>query len=140
LLDRLLTISDQVRGTNYGIDRVRFTNPVPSDRRSARQLHRRMYVSVATAESGTRSLSESMFVVRKDPPWSESRSISPTRRKIRGRNRSFPAASIIREKTGERGVDVVLDPVGDRLFGEAVRNLAPEGRRARRAPPFANIR
>ncbi|MFV9431734.1 MaoC family dehydratase [Rhodococcus aetherivorans] len=40
LLDRLLTISDQVRGTNYGIDRVRFTNPVPvgSEIRLAAQL------------------------------------------------------------------------------------------------------
>jgi acyl dehydratase len=28
LLDQLLTVSDQVRGTNYGIDRARFTNPV----------------------------------------------------------------------------------------------------------------
>lgn len=28
LLDQLLTITDQVRGTNYGIDRARFTNPV----------------------------------------------------------------------------------------------------------------
>jgi acyl dehydratase len=28
LLDQLLSISDQVRGTNYGIDRARFTNPV----------------------------------------------------------------------------------------------------------------
>lgn len=29
LLDQLLTITDQVRGTNYGIDRARFTSPVP---------------------------------------------------------------------------------------------------------------
>jgi len=29
LLDTLLTITDQARGTNYGIDRVRFTHPVP---------------------------------------------------------------------------------------------------------------
>lgn len=29
LLDTLLTITDQVRGTNYGLERVRFTNPVP---------------------------------------------------------------------------------------------------------------
>ncbi|WP_342671566.1 MaoC/PaaZ C-terminal domain-containing protein [Rhodococcus phenolicus] len=29
LLEQLLTLTDQVRGTNYGIDRVRFTNPVP---------------------------------------------------------------------------------------------------------------
>lgn len=28
LLDQLLTITDQVRGANYGIDRARFTNPV----------------------------------------------------------------------------------------------------------------
>jgi acyl dehydratase len=28
LLDELLTISDQARGTNYGIDRLRFTSPV----------------------------------------------------------------------------------------------------------------
>lgn len=37
-------------------------------------------------------------------------------------------ATTIREMTGGRGVDVVLDPVGDWLFGEAVRSLAPEGR------------
>ncbi|MBS9375204.1 NADPH:quinone oxidoreductase family protein [Rhodococcus sp. B50] len=37
-------------------------------------------------------------------------------------------ASTIREMTGGRGVDVVLDPVGDWLFDEAVRSLAPEGR------------
>lgn len=29
LLDQLLTITDQVRGANYGIDRARFTSPVP---------------------------------------------------------------------------------------------------------------
>lgn len=29
LLDTLLTITDQARGTNYGLERVRFTNPVP---------------------------------------------------------------------------------------------------------------
>lgn len=34
----------------------------------------------------------------------------------------------VRERTGGRGVDVVLDPLGDWLFGEAVRALAPEGR------------
>lgn len=28
LLDQLLTVTDQARGTNYGIDRARFTNPV----------------------------------------------------------------------------------------------------------------
>lgn len=28
LLDQVLSISDQVRGTNYGVDRARFTNPV----------------------------------------------------------------------------------------------------------------
>lgn len=28
LLDQLLSISDQVRGANYGVDRARFTNPV----------------------------------------------------------------------------------------------------------------
>lgn len=28
LLEDLLTVSDQVRGTNYGIDRARFTSPV----------------------------------------------------------------------------------------------------------------
>jgi acyl dehydratase len=28
LLDQLLTIQDQVRGTNYGVDRARFTSPV----------------------------------------------------------------------------------------------------------------
>lgn len=34
----------------------------------------------------------------------------------------------VRELTGGRGVDVVLDPLGDWLFGEAIRALAPEGR------------
>ncbi len=34
----------------------------------------------------------------------------------------------VRELTDGRGVDVVLDPLGDWLFGEAVRALAPEGR------------
>lgn len=29
LLGELLTVTDQVRGTNYGLDRVRFTSPVP---------------------------------------------------------------------------------------------------------------
>ncbi|MFC8047242.1 MaoC family dehydratase [Nocardia sp. NPDC057353] len=29
LLGELLTLTDQVRGTNYGLDRVRFTAPVP---------------------------------------------------------------------------------------------------------------
>ena len=30
LLDELLIVTDQVRGTNYGINRARFTSPVPS--------------------------------------------------------------------------------------------------------------
>lgn len=34
----------------------------------------------------------------------------------------------LRAMTGGRGVDVVLDPLGDWLFDEAVRALAPEGR------------
>lgn len=34
----------------------------------------------------------------------------------------------VRERTGGRGVDMVLDPVGDWLFDESVRALAPEGR------------
>lgn len=34
----------------------------------------------------------------------------------------------VREMTESRGVDVVLDPLGDWLFGEAIRALAPEGR------------
>lgn len=34
----------------------------------------------------------------------------------------------VRELTDGRGVDLVLDPLGDWLFGEAVRALAPEGR------------
>lgn len=38
----------------------------------------------------------------------------------------FSAA--VREMTGGRGVDVALDPLGDWLFGEAIRTLAPEGR------------
>lgn len=29
LMEDLLTITDQVRGTNYGVDRARFTSPVP---------------------------------------------------------------------------------------------------------------
>ncbi len=29
LLDELLVVTDQVRGTNYGVDRARFTSPVP---------------------------------------------------------------------------------------------------------------
>jgi acyl dehydratase len=29
MLEQLLEVSDQVRGTNYGLDRVRFTSPVP---------------------------------------------------------------------------------------------------------------
>jgi acyl dehydratase len=29
LLEDLLVVTDQVRGTNYGIDRARFTSPVP---------------------------------------------------------------------------------------------------------------
>lgn len=37
-------------------------------------------------------------------------------------------AELVRERTAGRGVDVVLDPLGDWLFGEAVRALAPEGR------------
>lgn len=37
-------------------------------------------------------------------------------------------AAGLRDATGGRGVDVVLDPVGDWLFDEAVRALAPEGR------------
>ena len=40
--------------------------------------------------------------------------------------KGFSAA--VREMTGGRGVDVVLDPLGDWLFGEAIRALAPEGR------------
>lgn len=38
----------------------------------------------------------------------------------------FSAA--VRELTGGRGVDLVLDPLGDWLFAEALRALAPEGR------------
>jgi NADPH:quinone reductase-like Zn-dependent oxidoreductase len=34
----------------------------------------------------------------------------------------------IRELTGGRGVDAVLDPLGDWLFDDALRALAPEGR------------
>lgn len=37
-------------------------------------------------------------------------------------------ATQVRELTGGRGVDAVLDPLGDWLFDEAVRALAPEGR------------
>lgn len=34
----------------------------------------------------------------------------------------------VRENTGGRGVDVVVDPVGGEAFDEAIRALAPEGR------------
>ena len=34
----------------------------------------------------------------------------------------------LREMTEGRGIDVVLDPLGDWLFGESIRALAPEGR------------
>ena len=34
----------------------------------------------------------------------------------------------VRELTGDRGVDVVFDPVGGDRFGDSVRALAPEGR------------
>ncbi|MFA4928640.1 MAG: NADPH:quinone oxidoreductase family protein [Patulibacter sp.] len=37
-------------------------------------------------------------------------------------------AAAVRELNDDRGVDVVLDPLGDWLFAEAVRALAPEGR------------
>ncbi|MCK8675431.1 NADPH:quinone oxidoreductase family protein [Rhodococcus sp. HM1] len=37
-------------------------------------------------------------------------------------------AATLRDMTDGRGVDLVLDPVGDWLFDEAVRALAPEGR------------
>jgi NADPH2:quinone reductase len=37
-------------------------------------------------------------------------------------------AAGVRELAGGAGVDVVLDPVGDWLFGEALRALRPEGR------------
>lgn len=30
LLSQVLTISDETRGVNYGLDRIRFTNPVPA--------------------------------------------------------------------------------------------------------------
>jgi NADPH:quinone reductase len=37
-------------------------------------------------------------------------------------------AAEVRRKTGDRGVDVVLDPLGDWIFDEALRALASEGR------------
>ncbi|CAM2835764.1 NADPH:quinone oxidoreductase family protein [Prescottella defluvii] len=37
-------------------------------------------------------------------------------------------AARVRELTGDRGVDVVVDPVGGDAFDDAVRALAPEGR------------
>lgn len=37
-------------------------------------------------------------------------------------------SATVREMTGGRGVDLVLDPLGDWLFGEALRAIAPEGR------------
>lgn len=41
-------------------------------------------------------------------------------------NEGFSAT--VRQMTSGRGVDVVLDPLGDWLFSEAIRALAPEGR------------
>jgi len=40
LVGQLIEVTDQVRGTNYGLDRVRFTNPVPvgSDIRLAGEI------------------------------------------------------------------------------------------------------
>lgn len=40
----------------------------------------------------------------------------------------LPFADRVRELTGGRGVDIVLDPLGDRFFDDAIRALAPEGR------------
>lgn len=37
-------------------------------------------------------------------------------------------AAQLKDMTGGRGVDVVLDPLGDWIFDEAIRGLAPEGR------------
>ncbi|MGV2984222.1 NADPH:quinone oxidoreductase family protein [Microbacterium sp. AGC85] len=37
-------------------------------------------------------------------------------------------ASTVKDIAGGRGIDVVVDPLGDWLFDEAVRTLAPEGR------------
>jgi NADPH:quinone reductase len=37
-------------------------------------------------------------------------------------------AKAVREHTGGRGVDVIVDPVGDPIFDDAVRTLAPHGR------------
>lgn len=37
-------------------------------------------------------------------------------------------ARLAREHTDGRGIDIVLDPLGDRFFDEAIRALAPEGR------------
>jgi len=37
-------------------------------------------------------------------------------------------AKVVREHTGGRGVDVIVDPVGDPIFDDAVRTLAPHGR------------
>jgi len=50
LLDSLLTVSDQARGTNYGIDRVRFTNPVPVGSRL--RLHGRLLTVTPRADGG----------------------------------------------------------------------------------------
>ncbi|MGW5691540.1 hypothetical protein ACWEWX_11415 [Streptomyces asiaticus] len=38
MLAQVLHISDETRGVNYGLDKVRFTNPVRSERRSGLQL------------------------------------------------------------------------------------------------------
>jgi len=49
LLEDLLTVSDQERGTNYGLDRVRFTSPVRVGSRI--RMHGRL-VSVARRPDG----------------------------------------------------------------------------------------
>lgn len=41
-------------------------------------------------------------------------------------DRGFSAT--LKDMTGARGVDVVVDPLGDWMFDEAIRGLAPEGR------------
>lgn len=40
LIAQLLTVTDQARGTNYGVEKIRFTNPVPvgSDIRLAAEI------------------------------------------------------------------------------------------------------
>ena len=50
LLEDLLVITDKVRGTNYGLDRVRFTDPVPVG--SDVRMHGRILQVTPRADGG----------------------------------------------------------------------------------------